>query len=170
MKFNNRVGRKKMLKLLYNRCFRAASITLLILVFCLSACSPSKKMVPSGLIVSTEEFETGKVPIDQKVQPQEGTNNKVKNCPGLDSNLYQLSLADDPAKTAEQMGLRVNADMVQVLLVLKSEDTSFLSNFGIDTGNQSGTELQVFVSFDQLCDLANQDSVLAIRPAAQAIQ
>lgn len=170
MKLNIRVGRKKMLQLPYNRFIQAASMSLLILVFCLSACSPMKKMEPSGLSVSTEEFEIEQAPINQKVQPPEETNSKVKNCPGLDSNLYQLSLNDDPSEAAEQMGLRVKTDMVQVLLVLKSEDNTFLSDFGIDTGNQSGTQLQVYVPFNQLCELATHESVLAIRPAAQAIQ
>jgi hypothetical protein len=90
-------------------------------------------------------------------------------CPALDSQLYQLTKADNPLLLAEQLGFRTKDGKLHVLLVLTSEETAFLIDFGAELGTQSGNQVQAFVPIDQLCDLANTDSVLAIRPPAQAV-
>ncbi len=58
---------------------------------------------------------------------------------------------------------------IQVVLVLSQEDTGFLKDYDVEIGTQSGTQVQVFVPPDRLCDLAKTDEVLAINLPAQAV-
>lgn len=81
-----------------------------------------------------------------------------------------MTQANDPALVAEHLGLRTKERKVQVLLLLASEETSFLQDFGAEVGTQVGNEVQAFMPIDQLCQLANHDTVLAVRPAAQAFR
>jgi len=92
------------------------------------------------------------------------------SCPGLDSQLYQLIQTENPISTASQIGMFVKDEKVQVLFVLKSEDTSFLLEYAVDLGTQSGQQVQGYAPFDRLCELANLDAVLAIRPVHRIYQ
>lgn len=113
-------------------------------------------------------MSTGADDIDSEIPPEAIPPRAARDCPGLDSQLFQLAQADDPALLAELLGLRTKEGRVQVLLLLASEETSFLQDFGAEVGTQSGSEVQTFVPVDQLCPLANHNAVLAVRPAAQA--
>lgn len=117
----------------------------------------------------TPELDTIEIESGQQVSPDDLELLPQNECPGLDSWLFQLTQVPKPLELAEQLGFRVKADKIQVLLVLASEDTSFLQTFPVEPGTQSGTELQAFVPVDQLCDLANAAEVLAIRLPAQAV-
>jgi len=97
-------------------------------------------------------------------------NRKVaESCKKLSSPLLQVVESADPIQTAQDLGLRVREDQVQVSLVLDSSDTTFLEQAGIDIGGQAGQEIQAFVPISKLCELATHPSVLAIRPASQAV-
>ena len=117
----------------------------------------------------TPVFDTVEGDLDTEVSPDTIPSREPAECPDLDSTLFQLTRVSDPMWLAEQLGFRVTDGKVQVLLVLASEDTEFLRDWGVEPGTQSGTQVQAFVRVDQLCDLANTDAVLAIRPAAQAV-
>jgi len=141
----------------------------LLLVSLLIACSPGPKQSPSGLTVATNEFST--IPIkpdsDQSFTPKKDT--KSNDCPALDSQLYQLSQSANAAQDATALGFQVKEGAVQVLIVMVDENTDFLESFAIEPGTQSGSKIQAYVKFEDLCKLANDDSVLAIRPVAQLI-
>lgn len=94
------------------------------------------------------------------VTPSEEKN---KACPQLDSKLYHLYLMDDPIPSAEQLGFRVVNGKVQVLLILTDEDTAIPTGFDLEVGTHIRNQVQVFVAFDALCELANTDEVIAIR-------
>ena len=88
---------------------------------------------------------------------------KSTACPKLDSQLSQVLASDDPMKTAGQLGLSLLDQKIQVVIVLKGEDTAFLVEYDVNPGSQSGSELQAYASLNRLCDLSNRDEVLAIR-------
>lgn len=141
----------------------------LLLISLSLACVPAPKQSPSGLTVATNEFSTTSVTpgLDQPIIPKNET--KSNDCPSLDSQLYQLSQSENAAQEAEALGYQVIDGKVQVLIVMVDENTKFLGSFDIKPGTQSGSKIQAFVKFEDLCLLANNDSVLAIRPVAQMI-
>lgn len=94
---------------------------------------------------------------------------KQSACSNLDSQLYEVTQADQPAKLAEAKGLRVINNKVQVLIVMAGEDTAFLSEYDVDLGTQSGNQVQALVPFNNLCELANLDAVQAIRIPSQLV-
>jgi hypothetical protein len=118
---------------------------------------------------STPEFDVVQIEPDAQVSPGDLEAREQSDCPDLDSVLFQITQAPDPLDLAEQLGLTVREDRVQVLLILDCEDAGFLRNFEVEIGTQVGTQVQAFVPVDQLCDLANTSEVLAIRLSAQAV-
>ena len=89
---------------------------------------------------------------------------KQEDCLDLDSRLFQLTQESAPLELAKQWQLKVKDDKIQVLLILNDENVSFLRNFEVELGTQSGAKAQVFAPINQLCTLANTPEVLAIRP------
>jgi hypothetical protein len=94
---------------------------------------------------------------------------RAESCNKLHSPLPQVVESTEPIKMAQDLGLRVLENKVQVLLVLDGSDTTFLEQAGIDIGAQTGQEIQAFVPISKLCELSTHNSVLAIRPANQAV-
>jgi len=142
-------------------------ITVFLLVL-LSACSPDSQIDPGGINYGnnqqTEDFEVLDDDFETTIDPENLPSREPNSCPNLDSQLYQLTQSEDPISLAEQMGFKVRDDKVQVLFVLKNEDPDFLLDFDVELGTQSGNQVQGYVSVDLLCELANEDEVLAIRP------
>jgi hypothetical protein len=152
------------------RGIRLAVISLPAVVLCLllAACAPP----PSPIIeqgASTVEFEVSEGRPETAISPGAIPPREPRSCPDLDSQLFQLTQADDPPRAAEQLGFRVQDGKVQVLLVLASEDSAFLGDYGVEIGTQSDNQVQAFAPIDLLCELADTDPVLAIRPLAQAV-
>lgn len=90
-------------------------------------------------------------------------------CPRLESALYALAQAPDPLAEAHKLGLRVQEDRLQVLVVLAGEESSFLSDFNALPGSRQGQDLQAFVPPAQLCALSNHPQVLAVRLPASIL-
>lgn len=84
-------------------------------------------------------------------------------CPKLDSRLMQLVEAGDPLALAQQLKLPVQADRVQVVLVVQTEDIAFLEPLGVVVGGQAGQEVQAYVPISRLCTLAAHPEIAAIR-------
>ncbi|MFO7625250.1 MAG: hypothetical protein R6V73_12935 [Anaerolineales bacterium] len=141
--------------------------SVLMLIF-LAACNPSLTPDPT-FPISDAPIEIIPVTPGKLADPASLPYDKPVNCPGLDSLLYQLTQSADPFSAAQQSGLRINNGKVQVLFDLASADSTFLSEYGVEIGSQSGNQVQGFVPLDRLCELANLDQVLAIRPPAMAI-
>ncbi len=139
-------------------------LSTMFLLVVMGACAPA-----AGQVKPTVEFATTASPANLEFIPPKGKPQKSGECPALDSQLFQLTQEQDAAQLAAQLGFRVIENKVQVLLVLKSEDLAFLTDFGADVGTQSGNQVQAFVPFDQLCALSKNDFVLAVRSPAQAI-
>lgn len=93
---------------------------------------------------------------------------KQRECPALDSTLYQLTLAADSAKAAADLGLVYDERGVQVLVTLNSDDPSVLNTFDVVITGSSGPELQAFAPVEQLCALSNAPGVLAVRVPGSA--
>ncbi|MFO7742595.1 MAG: hypothetical protein R6X31_09815 [Anaerolineae bacterium] len=138
------------------------SLTTALLLLLMGGCA-----LPTSL-PATDESDVPGDEVDDQVSPETIPPRDPRECPALDSQLFDLTQVDDPAQLAEELGFRVRDGKVQVLLVLTSEDTGFLEEYGVELGTQSGCQVQAFVPFDQLCELAKTDPVLAVRPAAQA--
>lgn len=116
--------------------------------------------LPPGEVISGTSKVSGQAIIDRS---------KATACPKLDSLLNQVLSSDDPLKTAGQLGLSLLDQKIQVVIVLKGEDTAFLEEYEVDLGTQSGSELQVYASLSRLCDVSNRDEVLAIRLPTAAV-
>jgi hypothetical protein len=116
--------------------------------------------LPPGDVISGTSKINGQASADRS---------KSTACPKLDSRLSELLSSDDPLKTAGQLGLSLLDQKIQVVIVLKGEDTAFLEEYEVDPGTLSGSELQVYASLSRLCDLSNRDEILAIRLPAAAV-
>lgn len=127
-------------------------------------------LVACVIFVTACQSELAASPIKNTDQapPKSESRPTSAGCPGLDSQLFQLTQAADPLKLAEQWQLKVKGDKVQVLLLLAGDDITFLQNFEVEPGTSAGTKIQVFAPIARLCDLANMPQVLAIRPPNRA--
>jgi len=92
-----------------------------------------------------------------------------QECPQLDSQLYQLMKSENPQNEAKELGFTIKDDKIQVLLILANAESVIPSGFNLEVGKRSGDQVQVFAPFDELCDLANTDEVLAIYLPDKAI-
>jgi hypothetical protein len=104
--------------------------------------------------------KTGQVPGQVSLPELERT--LQEDCPGVDSQLYQITQAIDPQEQARQFLVEVEDDRILVLLDLADQDTVFLQDYGVQAGAQYGTKVQAYVPIDRLCELASTDRVLAI--------
>ena len=139
-----------------------------LMLILLTACSPSP--TPEGTFpVSGSPIEIIPITPGKQTDPASPPYDKHGNCPGLDSQLYQLTQSADPISDALSKGLRVVDGKVQVLFDLASADSAFLSDYEVEIGSQSGNQVQGFAPLDRLCELANLPQVLAVRPPAAAI-
>lgn len=155
-------------------------LVLTALVALATACSPasepsspiSPQQAPGGLLEQdappTPELETIEVDLDQ-APPLDLKRQTLEGCPGVESQLAQIIQGSNPLERARQLGIRVQGDKVQVLLVLSSEDVAFLQDFGVEIGTQAGTQVQAFVPLSRVCELASTENVLAIRLLGQAV-
>ncbi len=105
-------------------------------------------------------------PTDQIDPDTLPTTEKNTTCPDLDSMLFQLTQSETPLETAEKLGLNLQDEKVQALLMLESENTVLPEQFDLEIGTRSGAQVQAFVPIDQLCDLANTPEVIAIKTPA----
>lgn len=131
-------------------------LCLLFLMLVLAACNPREDITPTAVEMT-----------DDVVNTDGGKKNE--ECPELDSKLYQLYLMEDPFETAEQLGFRVEDDKVFVILVLADEETEVPEGFDLEVGTRVGAQVQVFVPFDALCDLANTEEVVAIQQPIEPV-
>lgn len=124
----------------------------------------------SSKVDPTSTFEIINNDFQAETEPESLPPREPSACPGLDSQLYQLIQTENPPKTASEIGLIVKNGKIQVLFILVSEDSDFLLDYEIELGTQSGNQVQAYVPFDRLCELANLDAVLAIRPVDRIYQ
>ena len=142
------------------------------LVALATACSPATepssitapKQAPGGLLEQdappTPAGKTIKVPDQASLPTIERTSQE--DCPGVDSQLYQIIQAPDPQELARQFLVEIEDNKIHVLLVLADQDIAFLKDYDVQAGSQYGTRVQAFVPVNRLCELANTDRVLAI--------
>jgi hypothetical protein len=142
-----------------------AGIHLLLLGACASVEHVDASEQALNSVLETVEDE-----ISTKIEPERIPMREPSSCPGLDSQLYQLIQTENPISTASQIGMFVKDEKIQVLFVLESEDTSFLLEYDVDLGTQSGQQVQGYAPFYRLCELANLDAVLAVRPVHRIYQ
>jgi hypothetical protein len=148
---------------LSDRSLRAA-LLLVMTGACLQSPAPKE-----GMYMPTNEFDTVEMESDAGFDLDTMPTREKNECSALDSRLYQLTLAENPLINAEKLGFTINNGKVQVMFVLVSEEAGFLLDYGVEIGKQSGNRVQGFAPIDQLCGLAESETVLAIRPAAQAV-
>lgn len=142
-------------------------IKLLLIIF-LTACNSSPTPAPT-FPVSDAPIEIIPATPGNQADPAALPYEKPVKCPGLDSQLYQLTQSADPLSDAQARGLRVNNGKVQVIFDLASADSAFLSDYDVEVGSRSGNQVQGFAPLDRLCELANLPQVIAVRPPAAAI-
>ena len=153
-------------------------LTLTALVALATACNPQQGTLPtsdseqaSGSVKSPGALSEQNMPtlppsdtieVPGQVSLPELERTSQEGCPGVDSQLYQITQAPDPQELARQFLVEVEDDKIQVLLVLADQDTTFLQDYDVQAGSQYGTKVQAFVPINRLCELASTDSVLAI--------
>ena len=147
-------------------------LTLAVLALLAAACSPARapssttapEQAPGGLLPQdappTPSGKTIKVP-DQAALPTIERASQ-ENCPGVDSQLYQITQAPDPKEAARQSMVEFKDNRIQVLLILADQEMAFLEDYDVQTGSQYGDRVQAFVPVDRLCELASTDRVLSI--------
>jgi hypothetical protein len=100
---------------------------------------------------------------------QETLRSPLMECGKLDGILLSVLEAADPLDTARALKMQVSGNKIQVMLVLDGAPTSFLRDFEAEVGKQSGDQVQAYVPIARLCDLANDERILAIYPPNQAV-
>jgi hypothetical protein len=150
-------------------CLLTLSLVTGIVLLFTGACTTAYRLDGEG-DDSEDAFEIINNNLEAKIDPEVIPPREPSPCPGLDSQLYQLIQSDDPALSATQIGMNVKDDKVQVLIILENDQADFLVDFDVELGTQSGNQLQAYVPFDHLCELANLDMVLAIRPVVKIFQ
>ncbi len=143
-------------------------LLIVLLLITLSYCAKPLSSESSNLL-PTHTFGVTGDQLESSIDPASIPKKHPNDCPKLDSQLFQLTQADDPLAQAEQKGLRVMDGKIQVLFVLVNPDASFLLDYGVELGSQSANQVQGFATIERLCELANLDAVLAIKPPAKAI-
>ena len=148
--------------------FRAFSILSLMAVA--GACTVAGETNSSGEDLNpTQDYEIIDIGEDDQIAPGEIPIREPSPCPGLDSMLTQIYRSAEPLIQAQQLQIRTEGDKIQVLLILKGGETSFLEEFSVEISKQSGNQVQAFVPVEQLCALADSEGVLAVRTITQII-
>jgi hypothetical protein len=144
------------------------TLTALVINGCSTGSTPASTSIPATPIgqaitldmESTGEIISGTTKVSAQASPKD---EKSLPCPKLDSQLNQVLASEDPLATAKQSKLNIKEKKIQVVIVLKDQDTAFLQDYEVEIGSQSGSEFQVFAALTQLCKLSNRDEILAIR-------
>lgn len=116
---------------------------------------------------ATATLET--IPGEDTFDSETAPTRSGSDCPMLDDVLLQLVEATDGLALAEELGLPVRDERVQVLIVLQGESTAFLDDYAAEVGTQVGNEVQAYVPIAQLCALSNDEGVLAVRVVSQPV-
>lgn len=88
---------------------------------------------------------------------------KPADCPNLESRLYQLATAPDPADFASRNGLSYNDGAVRVVIELTGKDQDLLKGYSINVEMRSNDTVQASVGVKDLCKLSNEPQVKSIR-------
>jgi len=84
-------------------------------------------------------------------------------CPRLDRALLELSTADDPEARARALDIPLENGRALALITIAPADVRRLAQYGAAVSGQSGDVAQALVPLDQLCALADDPAVLAVR-------
>ena len=86
-------------------------------------------------------------------------------CPHLESRLYDLTVAEDPAGFAQTMDLFYEGGATRVVIQLATPgaDTSFLAEYAARIETQTESLVQALVPAEELCDLSNDPQVKFVR-------
>jgi hypothetical protein len=102
-------------------------------------------------------------------QPAASEPTRARACPGLDSRLDQVARSADPLLTARQLGLRVEGDSIQVVLVLGAGEVDELAGLGVRASTRVGDQVQAFIPIHLLCEVAATDVVETILAPSEAV-
>lgn len=94
-----------------------------------------------------------------------GAKPGADSCNRLDSRLLRLSEATDPIALAAEMGLQFDGALVRVVLELVDKAPD---NYGLVTEAAYANLVQALAPLDQLCALALDPGVVAVRPPFEA--
>lgn len=87
-------------------------------------------------------------------------------CPRLHAMLYDLATADDPAALAA--ALNIPFEQGRVLVFVSFDSAVDFDQYGATLTTQLDDVAQVLVPLDELCPLANDPNVIAVRPPDMA--
>jgi hypothetical protein len=143
-------------------------LSIILFTILLSACSPESQLFPRGINFEnnqqTADFDIVDEDLETQIDPEKLPSREPIPCPGLDSQLYQMTQSENPLSMASQMGLKTKDKKVQVLFVLNNEASDFLLDYNVELGTQSGNQVQGYAPIDRLCEIAMIEKVLVIRP------
>jgi hypothetical protein len=124
---------------------------------------PDTGMVEPTVTLAIIQVITDTVAITPRPRPSD--------CPHLESRLYDLIVAEDPADLAQTTGLFYEDNATRVVIELASPETdaSFLAEYGARTETQTGSLVQALVPLTKLCDLSNNPRVEFVREPRTAI-
>jgi len=86
-------------------------------------------------------------------------------CLLLESRLYDLTVAEDPATFAQTAGLFYENGATRVVIQLAAPDaeSTFLADYGAEVESSTPALIQARVPLEMLCPLADDDRVQSIR-------
>lgn len=132
---------------------------------CQSATQPSEppaSMSGAEAVVPTAIFSTTQV---TAVAIPNTAPSKASECPQMESRLYDLTTATDPAAFAQSHGLYYGDGRTRVVVVLVAPEagTSILTQYDAQVETRYESLVQVLVPPAELCDLSNDPQVQFVR-------
>jgi hypothetical protein len=125
---------------------------------------PADTPEPSPLVPGDTGREIGSMATRTGKAPTEGAA-----CPGVESLLHQALNSNQPLQVLEDLGYSVKEDKIQIVLTLTGENLSFLDQWDVEVGSQSGLQVQVFARAEDICEIARSDSVSFVRLPSLAV-
>lgn len=135
-------------------------------VFLMGACGPSDSSAAAP--TSTVATPPQPSPVATTKLPSPNDKEQARDCPRLDSQLFQLSRSGDPQGFAAQAGLDLGSSGVRVVIELRW-GAELPSGHGLTVEARYANLVQARAPIANLCALAQEAGVASVAPPARGV-
>lgn len=142
-----------------------ATMTIIVFIGCAPAAQPTPT-VPAATLTATVVVSTTPpvTPLAVTATPSQA------DCPKLESRLYQLAIAGDPAAFAESHRLYYVDGNTRVVIELQSPDENLPEGYTILVETRRGASVRALVPIKDLCRLSNESKVRFIQVPMEPVR
>ncbi len=95
---------------------------------------------------------------------------KQAGCPNLESRLYRLTTADDPAAYAAGSGLQYSEGRVRVVIEFQGPNDSLPAGYDVAVEARQGNLVQARAPVQDLCRISNEPNVRFVRAPIEPVR